>query len=112
MSLPKIVGKRIRECRRKKNWTQEQLAEAASLHNSYIGSVERGDRNISLETLEKIALALDVPAGDLVQSEEALDKQRLLDEHLKLVSGRNAEEIALITKITRDVIWGMEMKGN
>ncbi|GJM70289.1 hypothetical protein HMSSN036_25050 [Paenibacillus macerans] len=68
--------------------------------------MERGDRNISLETLEKIALALDVPAGELVQSEEALDKQRLLDEHLKLVGGRKAEEIALITKITRDVIWG------
>ncbi|MNO77617.1 HTH-type transcriptional regulator SinR [compost metagenome] len=108
MNLPVIVGKRIREYRKQKNWTQEQLAEAASLHYSYIGGVERGDRNISLETLEKIATALGIPAGELFRPEEVLDKQQLLDEHMKLVSGRSAEEIALITKITRDVIWGMK----
>lgn len=110
MNLPEIVGKRIREYRKQKNWTQEQLAEAASLHYSYIGGVERGDRNISLETLEKIAAALDIPAGDLFRMEVVLDKQQLLDEHIKLVSERSAEEIALITKITREVIWGMEIK--
>ncbi|MET1168220.1 helix-turn-helix transcriptional regulator, partial [Bacillus velezensis] len=54
MSLPEDVGNRIRELRKAKGWTQEQLAEAAGLHYSYIGGVERGDRNISLETLEKI----------------------------------------------------------
>ncbi|WP_152679707.1 helix-turn-helix domain-containing protein, partial [Paenibacillus sp. IHB B 3415] len=53
MNLPESVGSRIRELRKAKGWTQEQLAEAASLHYSYIGGVERGDRNISLETLEK-----------------------------------------------------------
>lgn len=110
MNLPEIVGKRIREYRKQKNWTQEQLAEAASLHYSYIGGVERGDRNISLETLEKIATALDIPAGELFRPEVVLDKQQLLDEHMRLVSGRSAEEIALITKITREVIWGMEIK--
>lgn len=110
MNLPQIVGQRIREYRKQKNWTQEQLAEAASLHYSYIGGIERGDRNISLETLEKIAAALDIPAGDLLRLEVVLDKQQLLDEHMKLVSGRSAEEIALITRITRDVIGGM--KGN
>ena len=110
MNLPEIVGQRIREYRRQKNWTQEQLAEAASLHYSYIGGVERGDRNISLETLEKIATALDIPAGELFRPEEVLDKQHLLDEHMKLIRGRSAEEIALITRITRDVIWGMGMK--
>lgn len=112
MNLPEMVGKRIREYRKKKNWTQEQLAEAASLHYSYIGGVERGDRNISLETLEKIALALDIPAGELFRPDEILDKQQLLDEHMKLVSRRSAEEIALITRIIRNVIWGMEMKGD
>ncbi|WP_059041413.1 helix-turn-helix domain-containing protein [Paenibacillus rubinfantis] len=110
MNLPEIVGKRIREYRKQKDWTQEQLAEAASLHYSYIGGVERGDRNISLETLEKIATALDIPAGELFRPEVVLDKKQLLDEHMKLVSARSAEEIALITKITREVIWGMGMK--
>lgn len=106
MNLPEIVGQRIREYRKQKNWTQEQLAEAASLHYSYIGGIERGDRNISLETLEKIATALDIPTRELFSHEAVLDKQQLLDEHMKLLSGRSAEEIALITRITRDVIWG------
>lgn len=44
--------------RKAKGWTQEQLAEAAGLHYSYIGGIERGDRNISLETLEKIITGL------------------------------------------------------
>jgi hypothetical protein len=57
-----------------------------------------------LETLEKIAAALKVPAGELFRPEV------ILDEHMKLISSRSAEEIALITKITRDVIWGMGMK--
>lgn len=110
MNLSESVGKRIREYRKKKSWTQEQLAEAASLHYSYIGGVERGDRNISLETLEKIVSALDIPAGELFRPEEVLDKQSLLDEHMKLVSSRSTEEIALITKVTREVIFAMEMK--
>lgn len=110
MNLPETVGKRIREYRKQKNWTQEQLAEAASLHYSYIGGVERGDLNISLETLEKIAAALGVPAGELFRPEVVLDKQQLFDEHMKWVSSRSAEEIELITKITRNVIWGMGMK--
>ncbi|SDM51122.1 Helix-turn-helix [Paenibacillus jilunlii] len=60
MSLSESVGNRIRELRKAKGWTQEQLAEAAFLHYSYIGGVERGDRNISFETLEKIITAFQV----------------------------------------------------
>ncbi|MNO66160.1 HTH-type transcriptional regulator SinR [compost metagenome] len=105
MNLPQIVGQRIREYRKQKNWTQEQLAEAASIHYSYIGGIERGDRNISLETLEKIAAALDITAGDLLRLEVVLDKQQLLDEHMKLVSVRSAEEIALITGIIRALLY-------
>ncbi|MDT3425286.1 transcriptional regulator with XRE-family HTH domain [Paenibacillus forsythiae] len=91
MNLPESVGNRIRELRKAKGWTQEQLAEAASLHYSYIGGVERGDRNISLETLEKIIAAFQVPAIEV----------------MTLISSRNAEEIAAITKITREVIAAM-----
>ncbi|WP_039832959.1 helix-turn-helix domain-containing protein, partial [Paenibacillus sonchi] len=70
MNLPESVGNRIRELRKAKGWTQEQLAEAASLHYSYIGGVERGDRNISLETLEKIIAAFQVPAVEIFRFED------------------------------------------
>lgn len=70
MSLPEDVGNRIRELRKAKGWTQEQLAEAAGLHYSYIGGVERGDRNISLETLEKIMNGLQVNAEEIFKFKE------------------------------------------
>ncbi|MDT3425295.1 transcriptional regulator with XRE-family HTH domain [Paenibacillus forsythiae] len=107
MNLPESVGNRIRELRKAKGWTQEQLAEAASLHYSYIGGVERGDRNISLETLEKIIAAFQVPAIEVFRFEENTDRRKALDEHMTLISSRNAEEIAAITKITREVIAAM-----
>lgn len=53
-------GSRIRELRKQKNLTQEKLAEKANLHYTYIGTVERGEKNISLFNIEKISKALGV----------------------------------------------------
>lgn len=107
MNLPESVGNRIRELRKAKGWTQEQLAEAASLHYSYIGGVERGDRNISLETLEKIIAALDVPAFEFFRFEDETERRKALDEHMALLSSKNAKEIAALTRVTREVIAAM-----
>ncbi|WP_434748733.1 helix-turn-helix domain-containing protein [Paenibacillus amylolyticus] len=104
MSLPEDVGNRIRELRKAKGWTQEQLAEAAGLHYSYIGGVERGDRNISLETLEKIINGLQVTAEEIFKFKEDSEYKRALDEHITLVSALNAEKLISITKITREII--------
>jgi transcriptional regulator with XRE-family HTH domain len=54
------VGNKIRELRLSKGWTQETLAEKAALHWTYIGGVERGERNIGLDNLLKIAHALSI----------------------------------------------------
>jgi transcriptional regulator with XRE-family HTH domain len=107
MNLPESVGNRIRELRKAKGWTQEQLAEAASLHYSYIGGVERGDRNISLETLEKIIAAFDVPAIEFFRFEDETDRRKALDEHVALLSSKSAEEIAALTRVTIEVIAAM-----
>lgn len=53
------VGKRIKELRLSLNLSQEKLAHKASLDRTYIASVEKGNRNISIRNLEKIILALD-----------------------------------------------------
>jgi transcriptional regulator with XRE-family HTH domain len=60
-----IIGLTIRECRLKKLWTQEDLASASGLHPSYIGGVERGQRNLGLNNLMKIAKALEVHPSQL-----------------------------------------------
>ena len=61
-----IVGKRIRKARKAKNLTLEELAECCGLHPAYIGQLERGVKNASLYTLEKIACALELSLTDLV----------------------------------------------
>lgn len=109
MNLPENVGNRIRELRKAKGWTQEQLAEAASLHYSYIGGVERGDRNISLETLGKIIVAFGVPALEFFRFEEETEHRRKLEEHMALLSSKSAEEIAALTRVTREVITAIEL---
>lgn len=104
MNLPESTGNRIRELRKAKGWTQEQLAEAASLHYSYIGGVERGDRNISMETLEKIIAAFQIPAEEIFRFEDNTDRRKALDEHMTLISGRSTNEIEALTKINREVM--------
>lgn len=57
-------GKRLRELREAKGMTQEALAHEAGLDRTYISSVERGERNISLENIEHLAWALGVKIKD------------------------------------------------
>ena len=63
--IKKEVGEKVREYRRKKGLTQEQLAFKADLHRAYVGHVERGEKNISVGNLEKIATALEVSVKNL-----------------------------------------------
>jgi transcriptional regulator with XRE-family HTH domain len=60
-------GRRVRELRRRNGFSQEGLALACNLDRSYIGGVERGERNVSLVNIQKIAAALQVPIKELFQ---------------------------------------------
>ena len=59
-------GERLRAVRLQKDLSQEELARRSGLHRNYVGSVERGERNISLINIDKLARALDVPMARLV----------------------------------------------
>jgi len=59
------LGSRIRRLREKANISQEALGQIAGLHRTYIGAIERGERNPSVLSLKKIADALKVTLGDL-----------------------------------------------
>jgi transcriptional regulator with XRE-family HTH domain len=61
-----MVGEKIRTLRKQAKLTQEKLAEKADLHHNFIGEVERGNMEISLGSLLKIAKALGVRVRDLV----------------------------------------------
>lgn len=65
-ALQKFFGERLRALRHDKQMTLEQVAEGSGLHANYVGSVERGERNISLYNIWRIAHSLEVDAHALM----------------------------------------------
>ena len=59
-----FFGDRVRELRTNKNLSQEQLANLANVHRTYIGMIERAEKNITLINIEKIAKALEIELKD------------------------------------------------
>ncbi|MBW8844019.1 MAG: helix-turn-helix transcriptional regulator [Burkholderiales bacterium] len=66
--LQVVFGEALRKLRHSQDLTLEKLAERAELHTNYVGSVERGERNISLFNIWRLALALNLPATELMQA--------------------------------------------
>jgi len=64
-TLLERFGDRIRELRHQRRLSQEALAGRADLHRTYIGFVERAERNPTLETIEKLARGLDISLAEL-----------------------------------------------
>lgn len=69
-SLRIVLAENIKTFRKKKNLSQEELAERCGLHRTYIGSVERHERNVTLSTLEVLAATLDVTVPELLTNHE------------------------------------------
>lgn len=65
-SVAEAFGQRVRTRRQELGLSQEALADRCELHWTYIGQVERGQRNISLHNIVRIARGLDIDAGELV----------------------------------------------
>jgi transcriptional regulator with XRE-family HTH domain len=61
----KKFGEKVRQLRKAKNLSQENLADRAELHRTYIGMIERAEKNITLINIEKIAKALEVNISEL-----------------------------------------------
>lgn len=60
LSLIRQLAQNVRESRRRKGWSQEELAERCGLHRTYVGAIERGETNVTLSTLATLARALSV----------------------------------------------------
>lgn len=71
------LATKVRRLRHLRGWSQEGLADLCGLHRTYIGAVERAERNISLDNIERIASALDVNVSDLVGRPEIDNAEKL-----------------------------------
>ncbi|MFB5269117.1 helix-turn-helix domain-containing protein [Paenibacillus enshidis] len=104
------VGNRIRALRKQRGWTQEQLAEKANLHYSYLSSMERGERNVTIESLEKIILALEINPmqifnfADTNVLEERADKEATLQAIYALLQDRNTDEVKMVYRVLKDML--------
>ena len=61
-----LLARNVRALRLARGWSQEKMAEKCGLHRTYVGAIERGERNVTLETLNALALALGVSAAELI----------------------------------------------
>jgi len=69
MAAPDIklqVGDRLRRLRERKGWSQEDLGFESGLHRNYVGGIERGERNVGIENIAKLARALGIRPRDLL----------------------------------------------
>jgi len=69
MSIKKNLGKRVKELRLHNGYSQEAFSHECGLDRTYIASLENGNRNVSIENIEKIALAFNLTLTDFFDSE-------------------------------------------
>lgn len=104
VNVLKLFGKRLRKLRKDKGLTQEELADLAGLHPTFIGAVERGVKNPSLKSISKIAEALEIDLRDFFPPRIAGKSDQAVADILDLTRERNEGELQLAKKVLEDVL--------
>lgn len=99
----KLIGQRIKEARKKKNWSQEKLSEAIDVAVAFLSRVERGGTPINLKRLSQISIALDVPLEELVTGTVVEGKDYLDKEFYDLLKQCSKDKQKLIYNIAKIV---------
>ena len=73
--IAKCIGQRIRNYRISQGLSQEKLAELSGCHPTYIGQLERGEKNATIESIEKISVALNIPLSKLFEKLGGQERQ-------------------------------------
>ncbi|MEC0109507.1 helix-turn-helix transcriptional regulator [Paenibacillus taichungensis] len=106
--LRNSVGERIRAIRKAKGLTQQQLAELSGLDDAYIGSVERGERNFSVDTLEKIIVGLNIPVSYLFYNQNEINEEEkaryeAIDQYTNIIIGLTSTQVTSMKKIVNEL---------
>jgi transcriptional regulator with XRE-family HTH domain len=65
--IKRAFGERIRALRKARHWSQEEMGEACDLHWTYVGQIERGERNLGIQSVEKFAKGLKMTISELTR---------------------------------------------
>lgn len=103
--ISKNLGKRIRNYRTSNGLSQEKLAELAGCHPTYIGQVERGEKNATIESIEKISSALNVSLSKLFENlvVEESDTSNIPLECYEFLSAKTKDEQERIYRILLEI---------
>jgi transcriptional regulator with XRE-family HTH domain len=117
MDFKQMVGEQIRKIRKLRGMTQERLAEQSGLSFSYISDVERGTRNISLESLGKIINALGIKPAQLFEGIDEITEhsgngeiQNKIEDLITLLSERQIEEVDFVLTVVREFLNTIDRK--
>jgi len=92
VSISETLGQRIKYYRKQKRLSQEKLSELSDLHPTYIGQLERGEKNASIESIYKISIGLQIPITQLL---EKLDEYTTMEIFEYSKNNDNYENIPL-----------------
>ena len=103
--IAKILGQRIRNYRTAKRLSQEKLAELSGCHPAYIGQIERGEKNATVESIEKISHALNIPLSTLFEKlgAEGDASHSIPLECYELISARSKTEQEQILRVLIEI---------
>lgn len=102
-TIATVVGQRIRTYRQKANMTQEELAERAELHHTYIGQVERGEKNLTLGSLERILDALGLSFSDFFEGFERTSRESIPALCYELICQKGIKDQQRIYRILTEI---------
>lgn len=120
MDLTKRVGMNIRAIRKSQNLTIDELAEKCDFQSPYLSDVERGERNITLQTLTKILDALQVEAGSVLIPEsnsvegEGEEQENIKEEILQILintlEDKDEDDIRMLLNISNEIFGRLKNK--
>lgn len=110
--LVQTIGERIRRIRKELDLSQEQLAERSGLHTNYVGQVERGEKNVTLETLEKVVTGLDISLEELFRYVGPMKQKDTLSQIIELLVERPAADHEMALQVLLSVMEWENKKHN
>ncbi len=106
MSYVNLLGKRIKEIRKSKGFTQDALAEKIGIDSKHLSRVECGKNNPSLDLLYKIASVLDIDTEEFFKNSHLKEKEILIEEMNHALACCPIDKVRLFYKILFDIIAG------